>query len=78
MSASGESVRQLREESKLRFTVWICRQVGTAVVQSDNTVLCAQSLLEHTYLTVMMNNKALICRRNWTSSAEKHHHSVAS
>merc|ERR1711890_147937 len=53
-------------KSKLSFTVWACPQVATAVVEPYNTVLCVHSLLEHTDVTVMMDNEALydICRRN--------------
>merc|ERR1739848_772585 len=54
------------KKSKLSFTVWSCPQVATAVVEPYNTVLCVHSLLEHTDVTVMMDNEALydICRRN--------------
>jgi tubulin alpha len=54
------------KKSKLSFTVWACPQVSTAVVEPYNTVLCVHSLLEHTDVTVMMDNEALydICRRN--------------
>jgi len=53
-------------KSKLSFTVWACPQVATAVVEPYNTVLCVHSLLEHTDVTIMMDNEALydICRRN--------------
>ena len=46
--------------------MWSCPQVATAVVEPYNTVLCVHSLLEHTDVTVMMDNEALcdICRRN--------------
>merc|ERR1711908_96489 len=54
------------KKSKLSFTTWACPQVSTAVVEPYNTVLCVHSLLEHTDVTVMMDNEALydICRRN--------------
>merc|ERR1712054_414114 len=54
------------KKSKLSFTVWSCPQVATAVVEPYNTVLCVHSLLEHTDVTVMIDNEALydICRRN--------------
>jgi len=54
------------KKSKLSFTVWSCPQVATAVVEPYNTVLCVHSLLEHTDVTIMMDNEALydICRRN--------------
>ena len=35
------------------------KQVFTAVVEPYNTVLCVHSLLEHTDVTVMMDNEAL-------------------
>merc|ERR1711972_1043550 len=54
------------KKSKLSFTVWACPQVATAVVEPYNTVLCVHSLLEHTDVTIMMDNEALydICCRN--------------
>merc|ERR1712014_50409 len=54
------------KKSKLSFTVWACPQVATAVVEPYNTVLCVHSLLEHTDVTIMMDNEARydICRRN--------------
>merc|ERR1739848_478390 len=54
------------KKSKLSFTVWSCPQVATAVVEPYNTVLCVHSLLEHTDVTIMLDNEALydICRRN--------------
>merc|ERR1711879_903941 len=54
------------KKSKLSFTVWACPQVATAVVEPYNTVLCVHSPLEHTDVTIMMDNEALydICRRN--------------
>merc|ERR1712188_232935 len=41
-------------------------QVATAVVEPYNTVLCVHSLLEHTDVTMQVDNEALydICRRN--------------
>merc|ERR1711956_130588 len=47
-------------------TVWSCPQVATAVVEPYNTVLCVHSLLEHTDVTMQVDNEALydICRRN--------------
>merc|ERR1712008_2992 len=43
-----------------------CPQVATAVVETYNTVLCVHSLLEHTYVIIMMDIEALydICRCN--------------
>merc|ERR1711861_28502 len=43
-----------------------CPQVATAVVEPYNTVLCVHSLLEHTDVTMQVDNEALydICRRN--------------
>jgi len=54
------------KKSKLSFTTWACPQISTAVVEPYNTVLCVHSLLEHTDVTVMMDNEALydISRRN--------------
>merc|ERR1712193_365096 len=54
------------KKTKISFTVWSCPQVATAVVEPYNTVLCVHSLLEHTDVTIMMDNEALydICRRN--------------
>merc|ERR1711977_256706 len=54
------------KKSKLSFTVWACPQVATAVVEPYNTVLCVHSLLEHTDVTMQVDNEALydICRRN--------------
>merc|ERR1719324_1179539 len=54
------------KKSKLSFTVWSCPQVATAVVEPYNTVLCVHSLLEHTDVTIMLDNEALydICRCN--------------
>merc|ERR1711945_70034 len=54
------------KKSKLEFSVYPAPQVATAVVEPYNTVLCVHSLLEHTDVTIMMDNEALydICRRN--------------
>jgi len=54
------------KKSKLSFTTWACPQVATAVVEPYNTVLCVHSLLEHTDVTIMMDNEAFydICRHN--------------
>merc|ERR1711874_797148 len=54
------------KKSKLSFTGWACPQISTAVVEPYNTVLCVHSLLEHTDVTIMMDNEVLydICRRN--------------
>merc|ERR1712008_6812 len=54
------------KKSKLSFTTWACPQIATAVVETYNTVLCVHSLLEHTYVIIMMDIEALydICRRN--------------
>ena len=45
---------------------WECPEVATAVIESHNTVLGVHSLLEHTGVTIVMDNEALydICRRN--------------
>merc|ERR1712224_856890 len=47
------------KKSELSFTIWSCPQVATAVVEPYNTVLCVHSLLEHTDVTVMLDNEAL-------------------
>merc|ERR1712125_175457 len=47
------------KKSKLSFTTWACPQISTAVVEPYNTVLCVHSLLEHTDVTIMMDNEAL-------------------
>ena len=54
------------KELKVSFTVCTCRQAATAVVKPYNTVLCADSLLEHTVGAVTIDNEALHggCRRN--------------
>merc|ERR1711937_17057 len=54
------------KKTKISFTVWACPQVATAVVEPYNTVLCVHSLLEHTDVTMQVDNEALydICRRN--------------
>ena len=62
------------EESKLSFTVSVCPQVATAAVETHNSVLCALSLLQHTDLAVLMDNKRLCMTSatvTWTSSAKK-------
>merc|ERR1712119_217715 len=54
------------KKTKLSFTVWACPQIATAVVEPYNTVLCVHSLLEHTDVTMGVDNEAIydICRRN--------------
>merc|ERR1712070_1114126 len=54
------------KKSKLGFTVYPSPQISTAVVEPYNCVLSTHSLLEHTDVTVTMDNEALydICRRN--------------
>jgi len=54
------------KQSKLSFTTWTCPQVAAAVVAPYTTVLCVHSRLEHTDVTIMMDNEALydICRCN--------------
>ena len=47
------------KKSKLSFTTWACPQISTAVVEPYKTVMCVHSLLEHTDVTVMMDNEAL-------------------
>jgi len=53
------------KKSKLGFTVYPSPQVSTAVVEPYNAVLATHSLLEHTDVSVMLDNEAVydICRR---------------
>ena len=51
------------KKSRLSFTVWACPQIATASL-SCTTVVCAQSLLEHTDLTVVMDSEALYDRKS--------------
>merc|ERR1712227_1197317 len=53
------------KKSKLGFTIYPSPQVSTAVVEPYNAVLSTHSLLEHTDVTVTMDNEAIydICRR---------------
>jgi tubulin alpha len=54
------------KKSKLGFTVYPSPQVSTAVVEPYNSVLSTHSLLEHTDVSVMLDNEAVydICRRS--------------
>ncbi|KAL2621704.1 hypothetical protein R1flu_001909 [Riccia fluitans] len=54
------------KKSKLGFTVFPSPQVSTAVVEPYNSVLSTHSLLEHTDVSVLLDNKAIydICRRS--------------
>jgi tubulin alpha len=54
------------KKSKLGFTIYPSPQVSTAVVEPYNAVLATHSLLEHTDVSVMIDNEAVydICRRN--------------
>merc|ERR1712167_202029 len=45
------------KKTKISFTVWACPQVATAVVEPYNTVLCVHSLLEHTDVTMHLDNE---------------------
>ncbi|KAL4280649.1 hypothetical protein GQ457_03G004130 [Hibiscus cannabinus] len=53
-------------ESKLGFTVYPSPQVSTSVVEPYNSVLSTHSLLEHTDVSVLLDNEAIydICRRS--------------
>ncbi|KAK8673889.1 hypothetical protein V6N13_112198 [Hibiscus sabdariffa] len=53
------------KKSKLGFTVYPSLQVSTSVVELYNSVLSAHSLLEHTDVSVLLDNEAIydICRR---------------
>lgn len=54
------------KKSKLGFQVYPSPQVSTSVVEPYNAVLSTHSLLEHTDVSVMLDNEASydICRRN--------------
>jgi len=54
------------KKSKLGFTVYPSPQVSTAVVEPYNSVLSTHSLLEHTDVSVILDNEAIydICRRS--------------
>eukprot|EP00494_Astrolonche_serrata_P006779 UN06804 len=52
--------------SKIAFTVYPSPQVSTAVVEPYNSVLATHSLLEHTDVTIVLDNEAIydICRKS--------------
>ncbi|KAJ1690542.1 hypothetical protein LUZ63_014697 [Rhynchospora breviuscula] len=54
------------KKSKLGFTVYPSPQVSTSVVEPYNSVLSTHSLLEHTDVSVLLDNEAIydICRRS--------------
>ena len=54
------------KKSKLGFNVYPSPQISTAVVEPYNSVLAMHSLLEHTDVSIVLDNEALydICRRN--------------
>ncbi|XP_039006273.1 tubulin alpha-1 chain-like [Hibiscus syriacus] len=54
------------KKSKLGFAVYPSLQVSTSVVEAYNSVLSAHSLLEHTDVSVLLDNEAIydICRRS--------------
>ncbi|PQP93790.1 tubulin alpha-3 chain isoform X1 [Prunus yedoensis var. nudiflora] len=54
------------KKSKLGFTIYPSPQVSTAVVEPYNSVLSTHSLLEHTDVSVLLDNEAIydICRRS--------------
>jgi len=54
------------KKSKLGFTVYPSPAVSTAVVEPYNSVLSTHSLLEHTDVSVILDNEAVydICRRS--------------
>ena len=54
------------KKSKLGFNVYASPQISTAVVEPYNSVLAMHSLLEHTDVSIVLDNEALydICRRN--------------
>jgi hypothetical protein len=54
------------KKSKLGFTVYPSPQVSTSVVEPYNSVLSTHSLLEHTDVSILLDNEAIydICRRS--------------
>mmetsp|Transcript_28675 Transcript_28675/g.69888 ORF Transcript_28675/g.69888 Transcript_28675/m.69888 type:complete len:455 (+) Transcript_28675:130-1494(+) len=54
------------KKSKLGFNIYPSPQVSTAVVEPYNCVLSTHSLLEHTDISVVLDNEAIydICRRS--------------
>ncbi|KAI3981458.1 hypothetical protein MKX01_007385 [Papaver californicum] len=54
------------KKSKLGFTVYPSPQVSTSVVEPYNSVLSTRSLLEHTDVSVLLDNEAIydMCRRS--------------
>ena len=54
------------KKTKMSFSVTPSPQISTATVEPYNSILATDSLLEHTDISVMMDNEALydICRRN--------------
>merc|ERR1719333_2029415 len=66
MLAPRAPLGRLRQEVEDLVHGWSCPQISSACVEPYNTVLCVHSLLEHTDVTIMMDNEALydICRRN--------------
>jgi len=55
-----------RKKSKIGVTIYPSPRVSTAVVEPYNSVLSTHTLLEHTDITVMLDNEAIydICRRS--------------
>eukprot|EP00252_Welwitschia_mirabilis_P011525 TRINITY_DN2578_c0_g1_i4.p1 TRINITY_DN2578_c0_g1~~TRINITY_DN2578_c0_g1_i4.p1 ORF type:complete len:386 (-),score=49.43 TRINITY_DN2578_c0_g1_i4:371-1528(-) len=53
-------------KSKLGFTIYPSPQISTAVVEPYNSVLSTHSLLEHSDVTVLLDNEAIydICKRS--------------
>lgn len=52
--------------SKFHFSTWPSPQIATAVVEPYNTVMTTHALLEHSDVSVVLDNEAIydICRRN--------------
>lgn len=50
----------------MSFTITPSPQISTAAVESYNSVLGTQTLIEHSDVSIMLDNEALydICRRN--------------
>jgi tubulin alpha len=54
------------KKSKIGFTISPAPQISTAVVEPYNSVLSSHALLEHTDVSICLDNEAIydICRRN--------------
>jgi len=54
------------KQSKFHFSTWPSPQIATAVVEPYNAIMTTHSLLEHSNVSVVLDNEAIyeICRRN--------------